>query len=525
MENGLILEPESSGVSISRRKKERMGQPRTLRIKVKPTKDEIATLKRWFGSVRYTYNQCLGYLKTISDENFKRYLEKIETLCDEDEEMKKIKTDLDETNRELERVTAFRKSIARKRDEESKQARKEAITKEKSFKTKRRDLFAQRKKRAKEIIGKLEQTVIPSANTLRDKFVLSTSSWVKERAWLTDMTSSAPKETREQAVFDLRDAMTVQLAQMRNGVKPKFDMKYRSSKRDESIMIPTSGFVTNEVATRNNIAPWSFYQSQFANMRFVVRRYRNRRVDRAQLLWDRLLDGRAELYNSRLVKRGRDYYLHLSYSFETELQRADDIRDYGSPPEGMSALDPGCDYFQTVYDEFGGCLIEYGDRKATTRLVGMREKAQRALNSGKKRLGQKLMKRARNLRDEMHRKVICDLIRRARLIVCPEFKVQGMNRRGTGKSKNKGFAALSHYLFRQRLESKCAMTDRLFVLGKEPYTSRTCGVCMHVNDKFAKRTDEITCRNCGVTLSRDGNGARNNLLVFLNALKKMSTVA
>ena len=75
----------------------------------------------------------------------------------------------------------------------------------------------------------------------------------------------------------------------------------------------------------------------------------------------------------------------------------------------------------------------------------------------------------------------------------------------------------SHYAFRQRLASAAALRGVLVVETPEYGTSRTCGGCgaWKADLGGAERFD---CLHCGLTLHRDVNGARNNLLCALTRL-------
>jgi putative transposase len=52
---------------------------------------------------------------------------------------------------------------------------------------------------------------------------------------------------------------------------------------------------------------------------------------------------------------------------------------------------------------------------------------------------------------------------------------------------------------------------------REPYTSKTCGNCGHLNDKLGSNKI-FNCPSCAYCADRDANGARNILLRYLTVM-------
>ena len=69
---------------------------------------------------------------------------------------------------------------------------------------------------------------------------------------------------------------------------------------------------------------------------------------------------------------------------------------------------------------------------------------------------------------------------------------------------------LSHYKFRQHLLNKCKEYGCQISVKSEEYTSKCCGNCGILSEKYKNRIKE--CSNCGKKIHRDINGARNILL-------------
>lgn len=79
----------------------------------------------------------------------------------------------------------------------------------------------------------------------------------------------------------------------------------------------------------------------------------------------------------------------------------------------------------------------------------------------------------------------------------------------------------AHYAFRQRLVSSAFWgAGRCVIQTKEPWTSKTCGLCGSLHREL-KGNPVYRCvrPECGVVLDRDVNGARNiGLLVLTRQL-------
>jgi len=80
---------------------------------------------------------------------------------------------------------------------------------------------------------------------------------------------------------------------------------------------------------------------------------------------------------------------------------------------------------------------------------------------------------------------------------------------------------LAHYTFRQRLINKAQMYKQSFVYeSREPGTSKTCTNCGAWFQELGP--DKVfRCSRCGVHVSRDLAGARNNLFAAVGDILKL----
>ena len=64
------------------------------------------------------------------------------------------------------------------------------------------------------------------------------------------------------------------------------------------------------------------------------------------------------------------------------------------------------------------------------------------------------------------------------------------------------------YDFILRLKYKCSTNNKKFKLVNEYYTSKTCSLCGHYNEKLGGNKI-YNCKNCECSIDRDINGCRN----------------
>lgn len=137
-----------------------------------------------------------------------------------------------------------------------------------------------------------------------------------------------------------------------------------------------------------------------------------------------------------------------------------------------------------------------------------------------KRAYYKQIDRVRNKIDDVHRKLVCWLVNNYKVILIPKFDTSRMIRKADRKLHCKtvrGMCSWAHYRFRQLLLVKTKVIQGCKVIVcDEAYTSRTCGMCGFINPKFSGKTFKCKSNSsCNYQVDRDVNGARNILLRYL----------
>ena len=244
-------------------------------------------------------------------------------------------------------------------------------------------------------------------------------------------------------------------------------------------------------------------------------------------------------------KDDKKFYLFIPQYFNCNITRH---------PNEIVALDPGEKIFMSYYSLNNYGFIGNDIRKPILNIESKIRKYQRGLsnkkNTKKKKLRnrkslklkiRKCYKKIRNIVKELHNQTALYLCKNYKRIIIPPFETQNMISNGKGfktklkeikkeenrnilKEKIKNFRRksklngrvkfvlqrLGHYKFRQHLLNKCKEYGCQISVKSEEYTSKCCGNCGILSEKYKNRIKE--CSSCGKKIHRDINGARNILL-------------
>jgi transposase len=131
-----------------------------------------------------------------------------------------------------------------------------------------------------------------------------------------------------------------------------------------------------------------------------------------------------------------------------------------------------------------------------------KKKLQRALH--------KKYEKLKNIKNELHNKIINYLIYNSGKIIKPPFKTQEMASKLHSKTARQ-MNTISYYKLKEKLENKCKEFDIDFLIKDEHYTSKTCTKCGNIKCNLGSNKKYI-CNKCNLIIDRDINGARNIML-------------
>ena len=125
----------------------------------------------------------------------------------------------------------------------------------------------------------------------------------------------------------------------------------------------------------------------------------------------------------------------------------------------------------------------------------------------------RLFVRYQRVRDDCHWKIIGRMTVEYGTVLLPHletFRLCG----GLRAKSNRQMFGISHYVFKKRLEEKCAERSVAFVDADEAYTSKTCGACGALNQGLGS-SELFSCPSCGLRCHRDLHAARNIYLRWI----------
>lgn len=321
---------------------------------------------------------------------------------------------------------------------------------------------------------------------LRNKYVTK-----KGNPILNDWEFETPKDVRAGALQDLSDRYFSLIGRIKDGQITHFDMKYRSKKKDTSIVIPKSTINLEY----GNI---SVYKKKFG---FGLLKLTSRQ--------NKFLKENPIEKDSRLqIKRGK-YFLCVPITIknETIATRSD-----------CCSLDPGVRKFQTLYSKEE--VIHVGVKKELLRryfnkldkLQSLRMKGD--IRKSKKKYENRIRDKIENVVDDLHYKTINYITKKYNTIILPTFESQKLLKKMDSRISKRMLLAYKQYQFKTRLQQKCAQRGNRLILCTEEYTSKTCGRCGVIKTDL-RREETYECGECGLQIDRDINGARNILIKVL----------
>lgn len=187
--------------------------------------------------------------------------------------------------------------------------------------------------------------------------------------------------------------------------------------------------------------------------------------------------------------------------------------------ETYCGIDMGIRTLATIYGSNGVTEIDYNAAtldKLNKKHDNIHKKRLRPLNKNQQRVRtrrrnmNKIERSKENIVNELHWKSIGMILKENHLVFYGDIKSHEIVKSGENKWLNRRFQDLKLYKFKQRLEEKCIERNRMFVLVKENYTTKTCSLCGSLNDPGKSKI--YYCNNCKKELGRDINAAKNILM-------------
>jgi putative transposase len=181
-----------------------------------------------------------------------------------------------------------------------------------------------------------------------------------------------------------------------------------------------------------------------------------------------------------------------------------------------SGIDPGVRTFCTSFGN-SGC-VEYEHRKEMLDKLELKIKNLKKLRRAKLRkriIKNKLSKledRKENLINELHWKVITNILKNTDVLFFGDINSHDIVRNGKNTTLNKDLMNLKFHKFKQRLQFKALERRKKVFLVPECFTTKTCSFCGTLNNPEKSKIYECANPNCLKKIGRDVNASKNILM-------------
>jgi putative transposase len=311
-----------------------------------------------------------------------------------------------------------------------------------------------------------------------------------------------PYDTRQLAIKDAVAAYKAAISNKLRGNIKGFSMGYKSRKMVSQIFWVDSG------AIKTKDSKIQIFPSRLGEEKMLrVRRRQSKKL--------------PEIFSDcKLYRYGNDFY--LIYTIKKDNLYSNDSKI------PIVSLDPGVRSFQTGYSP-SGIIFKVGEKQAEIlkrlhdRLDKLRSKRSKAVGRTKQRLRKRCLaieSKIQGVIQNLHNQTASYLARNYETIILPTFGTSNMQKANSLSSHTKrNLWTLRHYTFQQKLIGMCKQHNTTLYLVKEDYTTKTCGCCGTLAN--VENAKVFNCENCGYTMDRDVNGARNILLKQLTQYRKL----
>jgi IS605 OrfB family transposase len=317
-----------------------------------------------------------------------------------------------------------------------------------------------------------------------------------------------PKEIRAATVKEACEAFNTNMKKFYKGDLKFFKMHYRKKKDNKTIIVPPALI---KIISDNKIqlAP-SFLGDHNCILKFnkiTQKKYFNK-----------IYNGNINQFfieninnETKIKKYGNKYFLLISKEVEVK-EKIKPIRYCG--------IDPGVRSFMTVFgNEY--CYEYKYDKTKINKLNNQIDSIKKeAFSISKKKFKSKRKRRKKaynkrekkkgDLIEELHWKVVNDLVKKNDVIFYGDIKSHNISKTSTNKKLNRNFNDLKFYQFKCKLSHKMSIVNKLLYLVHEANTSKTCSFCGTINNPFEEKI--YNCSKCNLSVDRDVNAAKNILM-------------
>ena len=442
---------------------------KSLKIKMKPSRLQRSIIDEWINTSRYVYNKTVACIYDGDSINHFQLRDKLVT-----ENTKKNNKEYIQYAKELQVLQSEKKLL----DKDLKKCKNRDDSDDNKLAELVKQIDLKKKSRSE-----MTRCLVSEKTEGMQSWELNT-----------------PKSVRDGAVADVCKAYKTGFSNLKLGNIKHFRMNFKKkSNPDKCVCIPKS-LVKNKSGVIH-LAP-TFFKGEHCKFNMgkkTLKKYKELEITN----------------DTRIVKQKDVYWLLVPIPQETSYMKP-------PAPYRFCGIDPGVRTFMTAFGNENECN-EYnieisvidklnakldffcGDKKRNQgdrRRVRCKRILKRKVN--------KVETRKTNLINELHYKVINDLLKRNDVIFYGDIKSHDIVKNGKNRTLNKNVNDLKFYKFKERLLFKASERKRKIVLVNEAYTTQTCSFCGGMYKPGISKVYD--CKNCNKRVDRDINASKNILM-------------
>jgi putative transposase len=209
-------------------------------------------------------------------------------------------------------------------------------------------------------------------------------------------------------------------------------------------------------------------------------------------------------HDCRLVKQKNEYWLIVPIPFNLKEK---------TKPVNYCGIDPGVKTFMTTFGNQGCFEYKHNEtilKKLDDKIKLMKDKRILTRYRVLKSKINKVEKRKENLINELHWKIIRNLLEKNDFIFYGDIKSHDIVKDGKNRTLNTSMNNLKFYKFKERLLFKSVELGKKVFETKEQFTTQTCSFCGNIYKPGLSRV--YNCSKCTRKIGRDVNAAKNILM-------------
>ena len=428
---------------------------------MKPTKQQRLIIDEWINTSRFVYNKTVDCINKGHPINHFQLRDKLVT-----EDTKKNNKEYQNFLLELLELNKHKKILT------------ESLKKNKKNIEKHNEIIKE--------IELQEQLINDKKNTKKEIIKLLSS---EKNKGINEWEFNTPKAVRDGSVNDVCKAYKTGFTNLKLGNIKFFKMKYKKKTNPNKCVCIPKSLIKNKNGIIHLSSHFFKENCKFKMGKKTFKKYKNIQIEN----------------DTRIIKQKDVYWFIIPIKMEETPKK---------PLVNYCGVDPGIRTFMTSFGN-NECIEYHHNEEA---IKNENKKIEHLKQITKLKLRKRILKkkinkienRKINLINELHWKVINDLLKKNDVIFYGDIKSHDIVKNNKNRTLNRSANELKFYKFKERLLFKATEKNKRIVMVNEAYTSQTCSFCGIIYKPGCSKVYE--CKNCNKCIDRDINASKNILM-------------